>query len=102
MSQISLRLKPELYKIIRLYSKKKGITLASAFKDITADAIAEWKVDFLLSEYQTGNIRMKDAWLLSELPLNAFFKCLEDSNIEPPHTELMELKSEETKNKIIT
>lgn len=100
MSQISIRLKTEDYELLKLYANKKGLTLASAYKEVTSGALEEWKLHFLCEEYQRGNIRMKEAWVRSGKTLNAFLKVLEDLDIDPPHTEIMELKSELSKGLI--
>lgn len=97
MSQISIRLKSSDYELIKLWAERKGITLSGAFKEITFGAFNEWKINYLLTEYQSGMINLKKAWVLSNLPLMAFLYLLEKQEIEPPHTELMELKSEETR-----
>ncbi|MHA2366391.1 MAG: hypothetical protein ACXAC7_20710 [Candidatus Hodarchaeales archaeon] len=98
MSQISIRLKSTDYELIKLWAEQKGLTLSGAFKEITSQALNEWKLQFILTEYQSGMISLKKAWILSNLPLMAFLHCLEENHIEPPHTELMELKSEEKRH----
>ena len=101
MSQISFRIPPEDFELVKRWAEQKGTSIAKAFRQITGEAFDKWKLEYLVSQYCDGYIRLKEAWIKSNLPLMAFLKVLDDYDIDPPHTELMELKSEE-KARILT
>ena len=61
----------------------------------------EWKLEYLMREYKHGRMGLKKAWKRSTLSLMAFLKLLDENDIDPPHTEIMELKSTE-KRQLLT
>ena len=95
MSQINIRLKDDEYDLIRRWALQRGISITSAFREITNDAISDWKTRYILQEYKDGRIRLKEAWKISQMKIMAFLKLIADNEIEPPHTEIMETKSTE-------
>ena len=95
MSQLSIRITKEEYKLVSIWANQKGLSLAAAYKKITSQAFGQWKEDFLVSQYASGKIRLKEVWKQSGLRLMAFMKLLDEKDINPPHTELMEIKSSE-------
>jgi hypothetical protein len=102
MSQISIRLAKQEYELVIAWAKERGLSIASAYKAITSKAFEEWKENFILLQYSSGKIRLKEAWYRSELSLMAFMKLLDLHDIEPPHTELIELKSSEKRQLLTT
>lgn len=102
MNQLSFRIKSDEYDLIRRWADENDISIANAYKIITKDAIKMWKMEYLLQEYAKGAIRLKEAWKLSNLAFMEFMKLLEEYNIEPPHTRLVELKSAEKRQLIET
>ncbi len=95
MSQISLRLPEEDVKFLTWISKRRAIPMTTLYREVTHEAFRQWKLETILKEYSSGVIGLKKAWQLSGMTFPEFLYVLEKSEIEPPHTELMELKSEE-------
>jgi hypothetical protein len=100
MSLLQIRLQPEEYELLKQYASMKNISLVSAYREITSPSFESWKLNYLLNEFQTGNISLKTLWLKMKLPLIALFKVLEDNNISPPKTDILELASENRAQKI--
>ena len=101
MSQVSIRLLPDDYALVKRWAQQQGLSLAAAFKTITKEAFDEWKLEYLVTEYKHGRMGLKKAWKRSTLSLMAFLKLLDENDVDPPHTEIMELKSTE-KRQLLT
>ncbi len=96
MTQVNIRIAKEDYRILELAAKEKDIPIATLFRSIVHTTFNEWKLNTLLELYKSGQLRFKDAWKLSKLSYLAFINLLAENEIEPPHTELMELNSAKT------
>src|SRR3990172_6867165 len=62
----------------------------SIYRDSTLEYFRNWKHQYLLREYQKGNIGIKHLCKLGNLTLHQAAQLLEKNDIEPPISEFME------------
>ena len=94
MGQINLRIPEEDYKILEFVAKRQNIPITSLFRMIINPTFEKWKIENIIKYYAEGGLRFKDAVKLSRLSFVEFLRKLEETGIEPPQTEEMELASE--------
>lgn len=94
MGQINLRIPEEDYKILEIVAKKQNIPITSLFRIIINPTFEKWKIETVIQLYSKGALRFKDAVRMSQLSLVEFLNKVKEANIDPPHTEEMELASE--------
>ena len=100
MSQINIRIPEEDYKLLELIAKKENMPITSLFKIIINPTFEKWKIDNIITLYQQGGLRFKEAANLSKLSLNEFILLLSKKGVEPPHLEEAELISAKIADKI--
>ena len=95
MAQINLRIRVEEYELLELVAKREGTPITSLFKTVISAGFREWKVKQVFDLYSRGEIGFKKTLYLSGFTPFEFMDYVENNEIEPPHSELMEKRCEE-------
>lgn len=93
MAQISFKIPDAELDFLQWLSKKTSNPVSSIYRNATLDAFREWKLFILLKEYQDGSLGFKELCKLGNITLNQGALLLEQRNIEPPISELVDVYS---------
>lgn len=83
MGQISFKIPNEEIEFLKLVAIRNGSAVSSIYRDRTLDHFKQWKLDYLLAEFEKGSIGFKLFCKLGNLtPLEGLI-TIETSNIDP-------------------
>ena len=101
MSQISFKIPDSEIIFLRWFADKSSQPVSSIYRNATLDSFREWKISLLLSEYQKGSLGFKSMCKLGNLTFNQGVLLLEQNNIEPPISKLIDEYSSAVRDKLV-
>ena len=100
MSQISFKIPADEMKFLKWYSKKNAQPVSSVYRSVTFETYQKWKTDKLLQEYEKGSISFKQFCELGNVTFSQGTLLLQDRQIEPPISELIDEYTSEIREKL--
>lgn len=99
MKSITFKLSKRDIVFLSYVSEKTGSPLSSIYRDKTIEFFHDWKISYLLKDYENGKIGLKKFCNLANISFNEGLLLLEKHEIEPPIPEILDnyttLKMEE-------
>jgi len=90
MGQITFKMPDEEIEFLKYVSKQNGSAFSSIYRDKTITYYKQWKIEYLLTEYERGSIGFKTFCRLGNLsPLEGMI-AIENSNIDPKVPEIID------------
>ena len=90
MGQISFKISDADKEFLEWVSQKTAQPVSSIYRNVTLESIQDWKINFLLKEYQSGSLSIKKLLQLANLNFNQITMLFQKYNIEPPVSELID------------
>ncbi len=100
MAQLSFKIPDNEIIFLKWLSEKTAEPVSSIYRKATLKAFREWKLDYLLNEYQKGAIGFKTLCKLANLSFNEGVLLLEEKDIEPPISKLLDEYSSTVREKL--
>ncbi len=100
MGQISFRIPEEEMVFLKWLSEKTAQPVSSIFRNAILEYFQEWKNNYLLREYQKGNIGFKQMCNLGGISFHRGLILLEENNVEPPITEIIDNWTSQVREKM--
>lgn len=90
MGQISFKISDSEKDFLEWVSQRTAQPVSTIYRNATLESFQEWKINFLLKEYQTGNIGIKQFIRLANISFNQANLLFQKFNIEPPISEIID------------
>ncbi|OLS22118.1 MAG: hypothetical protein HeimC3_32600 [Candidatus Heimdallarchaeota archaeon LC_3] len=100
MSQLTFKIPHGEKEFLEWWANKTGQPKSSIYRNATLEAFVEWKIEILLKEYQQGIIGFKKMCNLGGLTFNQGSLIIQERNIEPPISELIDEHTKSVRERI--
>ena len=90
MGQISFKISDAEKEFLEWVAKRTAQPVSTIYRNATLESFQDWKLNYLLKEYQNGNIGLKQFTKLAHINFNQAILYLQKFNIEPPISEIID------------
>ncbi len=90
MDQINFKISDTEKEFLEWVAKRTAQSVSTIYRNATLDSFQDWKINYLLKEYQNGSIGLKQFTKLANINFNQAILYLQEFNIEPPISEIID------------